>query len=411
MGEAAGLQIEHRCPQCSAPVTLDETDRLLTCDYCRVSSYMVAPGGFRYVLPQRSTGRESFYFPYWRMRGALFTCGESGLEHRVIDTSLPGLEAPFFPRSLGVRAQAMKLRFASPEIEGGFLRHELSAAAAAAKIAERTNPEPYQRPHLMEFIGETLSVIYSPFHTNGRLIDGVSDKPISSDLPEDFISGLPVTESVHWKVDFVPTICPHCGWDMEGERDSLVLTCRNCKSLWKSAGHELAPLEFGCLPGDTNTAVFLPFWRLSPRVGGAQLKTFADLVRLTCLPKVIQKSWEERPLYFWVPAFKIRPGVFIRLACALTLAQPPREAAPGLPYAPTHPVNLPIAEAAAAMKVIVASLMKAPRRTYPRLEGLKVDAGEALLVYVPLHARGMELTHPQYRLTVNRAALRYGRQL
>ena len=63
------------------------------------------------------------------------------------------------------------------------------------------------------------------------------------------------------------------------------------------------------------------------------------------------------------------------------------------------------------MKVIVASLMKAPQRTYPRLPKLKLEADHALLVYVPLHARGMELTHPKYRLTVNRATLRYGRQL
>jgi NADH pyrophosphatase NudC (nudix superfamily) len=26
--------------------------------------------------------------------------------------------------------------------------------------------------------------------------------------------------------------CPHCGWDMEGGKDSLVLICRNCNIAW-----------------------------------------------------------------------------------------------------------------------------------------------------------------------------------
>src|SRR3989339_2060059 len=35
---------------------------------------------------------------------------------------------------------------------------------------------------------------------------------------------------------FVPTLCPHCGWDMEGQKDSLVLICRNCDSAWPCPG-------------------------------------------------------------------------------------------------------------------------------------------------------------------------------
>ena len=50
-------QIEQGCPQCGAPVTLDETDRLLACPFCRTRLYLVPEGHFRYHIPPAAGNR------------------------------------------------------------------------------------------------------------------------------------------------------------------------------------------------------------------------------------------------------------------------------------------------------------------------------------------------------------------
>ncbi|MGD9137268.1 MAG: hypothetical protein PVH42_10930, partial [Desulfobacterales bacterium] len=37
---AINVLIEYQCPQCGAPATIEETDRLFTCQFCRVNSYL-----------------------------------------------------------------------------------------------------------------------------------------------------------------------------------------------------------------------------------------------------------------------------------------------------------------------------------------------------------------------------------
>ena len=89
-----GYHIEHQCPQCGAPALLDETDRLFTCKFCRVKSYLTRDDFFRYILPQKTTGQDLFFFPYWRYKGTLFSCTSDGLDERVVDASLQGVQAP-----------------------------------------------------------------------------------------------------------------------------------------------------------------------------------------------------------------------------------------------------------------------------------------------------------------------------
>ena len=55
--------------------------------------------------------------------------------------------------------------------------------------------------------------------------------------------------------------------------------------------------------------LYLPFWRMKPRVEGIHLVSYADLIRLANLPKVINRAFESAPLYFWSPAFKVSPAL------------------------------------------------------------------------------------------------------
>ena len=107
-------QIEQGCPQCGAPVTLDETDRLLACPFCRTRLYLVPEDHFHYHIPPAAgADGELFYIPYWRLRGSLFSVTASEVTHRFVDTNtlavnFPGL--PSFARSPAAGPEA-SLRF------------------------------------------------------------------------------------------------------------------------------------------------------------------------------------------------------------------------------------------------------------------------------------------------------------
>ena len=45
-----GLHLSHQCPQCGAPVELDETDRIFACPSCQVRLFIHAGGPLRYYL-------------------------------------------------------------------------------------------------------------------------------------------------------------------------------------------------------------------------------------------------------------------------------------------------------------------------------------------------------------------------
>ncbi len=52
--KSSNLRIDYQCPQCGAPAELAETDRLFTCVFCRVKSYLLESGYFRYRLPHKA---------------------------------------------------------------------------------------------------------------------------------------------------------------------------------------------------------------------------------------------------------------------------------------------------------------------------------------------------------------------
>ncbi len=415
---STGLRIEDRCRQCGAPVTLDETDRLIRCPYCRVQAYLVAPDVFRYLLPHRTQEGDLLYFPYWRFRGVFYACTASGVEYRFVDASERAIDAPEFPSSLGLRAQTMPLNFATPETAGRFLPPRTAGRAVAEALAQRCRAE-FPEPVLHhELVGETLSLVYAPFRVGGRLYDAVTDHPVPGVTAAGLLDRLPAGEQVPADVRFLPALCPHCGWDLEGERDSLVLLCRNCHRALQATPQGLVPTPYGCTPGGSDGALQLPFWRVTAGILGAQSDGRAELARTANVLGALREDWEARQLDLWVPAFKIRPDVFLLLARTLTLARPevscePAEArsrssrARGLPGGPCHPVNLPLTEALESLKVVLASLCSPPATYLPDLPGISVEARETRLVFVPFADAGSQWVRGE-RLAVSKSTLGFG---
>jgi hypothetical protein len=402
---SSSLFIEYRCPQCGAPAELTETDRLFTCEFCRVKSYLSAGNKFRYVLPGTAPrDRKLFYFPYWRFKGMLFSCVFDGVRQKFIDVSHQAALSCDFPISLGFRSQALKLRFLTPETDGRFLPVRLPLEQVMQTFKQSFNvplPKPiFHQAH----VGEHLSLIYTPFYASAdRLYDAVLNEPLGECLPQDIDQTLAAAGPSGWQLNFLSTLCPACGWDLDGAPDTLVLTCRNCDSAWKPGKNRLERLNFGRLPlavDNCESILYLPFWRIRAAIDGIQLDDYADLVRAANLPIAPRAAKCDILFHFWSPAFKIRPQTYLPLATKMTLAQPRDLPAAGLPGGELHPVTLPVADAADSLKIILAAFVKPRKTLYPQLSAITVSPQSYLLVYVPFLRSHHNLTQPSLKVSI-----------
>ena len=404
-------KIEQACPQCGAPVVLDEADRLLSCPFCRTRLYLATPDHFRYHIPAPGRGDENrIYVPYWRLRGLSFTVQAGDINPRFVDTSLLAAGAHGFPRSLGLRPQAMTVRYTSPDLPGQFMEASLQARAA---ILAMESSGPFGHSDYRAFVGETVSLVYAPADLrNGILYDALLKRPLAA-LNERAAARKPSEmKPPNWQVRFISTLCPHCGWDLEGERDAQVLLCGNCDSAWQCAGTRFERVPFSVAAASSRKPVlYLPFWRMTPRAEGIPLGSCADLIRLANLPRAIGRGFEEKPAYFWAPAFKLSPALFLRWARQMTAFQPEGETGESLAGASFHPATLAGREAAESMKITLAGLAVDKRRVHPRLREIQMSATETVLVYQPFIIGRHELVHETMGTAIDRTALLFGTYL
>ena len=247
--EVINFLIEHQCPQCGAPAVLEETDRLFTCEFCRVRSYLMAKNYFRYQLPSTAPpNKDLIYFPYWRFKGMLFSCTPADVKFQFLDISRQAIPSRLMPVNVGFRSQALKLKFVSPESAGQFLKPQLTFDEVIQHFEERFSKS-LPKPILHQSrVGDTVSLLYAPFYVEDRLFDAVLNKPITSNVPDDLNPVEFPGEKPDWQLHFVATLCPNCGWDLSGERDALVLLCKNCNSAWYPVGKNLKKLNSDVSP-------------------------------------------------------------------------------------------------------------------------------------------------------------------
>jgi len=405
------LLIDHQCPQCGAPITLEETERLFTCPFCRVKSYLVTRDYFRYMLPHAApAGKSLIFLPYWRFKGSFFVSLPGGIKSRIVDVSQQAAPSPLFPVSLGLRSQTLKLRFVSPENEGVFLKPKVSSKDLL-RLAEETLTSSTREPMFAKsFIGETLSQIYSPFYVTEKVFDAVLNRPVSPALAEGFDISAMEGGKPDWRIEFIPTLCPNCGWDLQGEKNALALSCKNCNSLWMNKGKGFAKLEYGLFPSETPDSVYFPFYKIRADVSGITLSSYADLVKTANMAKVVQGGWEEKPFRFWTPAFKIRPQDFLFFSRNLTLSQPPKEYVTQLPQGEVLPVTLPVQDAVESLKINLASFIKPPKMLQV-LDTVEIKVKSLVLVYIPFQRSGNELFQPAFNLRTNKTLLQYAKHL
>ncbi len=405
--------IEQQCPQCGAPVCLDETDRLLVCDYCRVRLILVPPATVRTFLPPRNPSLDGLVFiPYWRMKGQTWSFGADGMRSSIIDMTQRAATWAGLPPSLGVRPQAMKLRFVSPDTPGRFARVGVSFEAAVAARWKSLDDLEEEPPFHRILIGETSSVIYQPVRFGKGLEDAILDRSLGSAPAErPDLEPLPSSGSAS-PIRFLSTVCPNCGSDLVGERDSLVQICSGCRRAWTVDGGALVACPCHVVESAFAPDIHLPFWRTRAAVDGLELRTFDDLIRHAQLPTLGRSSARRgAAISFWTPAFKIHPEHWARMARTLTLRQADACPSAEAPGGEVIPVTLASKGTPDAIRIVIAALAGVKEAILPKIVRIQVREANSELVYVPFRASAHEISHPEMLVALSRNLLSFGRNI
>jgi hypothetical protein len=342
------------------------------------------------------------------LKGNSFSIYTKGIEPRFVDTNLLATGNIALPASLGLRPQAMTVKFMSPDMAGTFLnvhRHASSLVKDFESLAGAAGPG---RPYFYKaFIGETISLIYSPAYVEkGSLYDAFTKKRLLPWPPEAETLPLDDAKPPNWQVRFLSTLCPKCGWDLEGEKDAFIMICRKCDSTWHCPKNAFEAVPFSVMPATVKEPViYLPFWRMKPRCEGVPLSSLADLIRLANLPRVVRPADESKPVHFWSPAFKVNPALFLRLAGQMTTIQPDAETHDSFDNIDLYRVTLSMAEAVESMMITLAQMTVYKRRLYPELAKIELAAEAVRLVYHPFKIGPREFIHTTAPIAIDRQAL------
>ena len=413
------LTIEQCCPGCGAAIELHEDDRLVRCSFCEVNNYMLDQGGRRFVLPwslpHDIDEQDLFFVPYLRFKGAVLYVSGYELKHKFIDTTRLGLENSGFPVSMRLRPQAMKVKPVVAAMKGRFLDQTVkteSLFSSAVKIAALFSKKKNARLYHRAFIGESLSRIYQPCYIReNKIFDGIDNRLLCRAASFEELEQKSSESSSSWEPKFITTICPGCGGFLEGESDSLVLHCRNCETLWQEESGKFILLNWSVVPSETSGARYLPFWKIIFQTTGVKLKSFGDFLRLTNQPLIVRKEHDDIELTFWLPAFKITPKSFLQAAMQLTVSQLGIPAGWEGELRDIYPVTLSWKEAFQAIKSVLAVSTLSKSNLYPLLPQIKVDSARYSLRYLPFTVHTHDLVQEHTGVSLQTAALKYGRQL
>ncbi len=413
------IRISHSCPACGAPIEMKEGDRLCSCGFCDMQSYIVANELLRFVLPDKIPdhidNRDIVYFPYMRFKGAVFTCRGNTIIAKMLDTTFQCIDERIAAPSLGLRPQAMPVSFVDQRLAGRFLRRRESEPKLfqrAALMSEAFSNPGGDPPYHRAFIGETVSCVYLPLYIeNGMVYDGTVNKRLGA-------AGSWLTQEINWlrfreewQPAFLATHCPQCGAAMQGESDALVMHCYNCESCCGEKNGKFVPVPYRIVSSAKKDTVYLPFWRIALEARGLNMRSLADLLTVTNQPVVVNSRHKEKNLELWVPAMKLRPKIFLSLAKNATLSQLKFPEGEKKMARPLSPVTLPLTEALQALKCVVAEITVHRKEVLPKLPILNFVVKQTSLMFLPFEDTGHDLVQYHSALSVPASVVKAGRNL
>jgi DNA-directed RNA polymerase subunit RPC12/RpoP len=416
-------QIDHQCPQCGAPVVLEETERFFSCPYCKVKLLIDMRDGLSYRLGPPGLDEDLLYIPYRRSRGIEFTCTTAGVNGSMVDKTTLARAVSSFPRSLGVRPQTLGLRFVSEESKGRFVapgdpspdeKLPQDCQTILPGYASQRIPPTVS---IRRFLSEAGSMIYAPFRILGeKIYDAISMETVGKvdrDDQGDPIERLPLRPPAG-DVGFIPALCPNCGMDLKGDKESVALPCNNCGVLWEPSGPSLSPRPFMTLsPKVSGSFRYLPFWRIRAETSGIETALWVNPAKAANVADRLRPiSFAE--FRFWIPAFTVNPTLFLRVAERASLWGPPYSET--IPFENNegrniYPVTLPAVHAAQLLPVVLSLIVdQREARLFQMVKGT-IAAVETILVFVPFQKTAAEMYHADMRASILINALKYGRDL
>lgn len=253
-----------------------------------------------------------------------------------------------------------------------------------------------------EFIGETSSIVYFPFFKkNGQLMDGVINKPVlyKSDSVRT-LDSLPQKAPVY-SFKHQSLICPHCGWDLHGYRDSVFFLCKNCEQGWMIFKNDLQACKYQFLK-DMQEAIYLPFWKIKTESSGIGVQDYEHQKQR--LFRFNEPSKEE--IVFYVPAFRILTEIYLRLCRAFNSIHSDKTETEAYQTQRYFPATLPLSDAVESIFIILSHMSDSKKLILENRDKIKIDARQAILEYHPFRQMGMELQHPQMGFSFYKTAFR-----
>ena len=205
-------------------------------------------------------------------------------------------------------------------------------------------------------------------------------------------------------VQFLPVLCPYCGADLQGEKDTQVLLCRNCDRAWDFSQGELKKLDYGIMEasGDERPPYYLPFWRIKAFTSGWSLPIQPAITR----PARHSEPEKEEP-FFWLPAFKLSPSVFLNVSKAVCFRQPLAYQLCSKTYRKANTIRSPSpgSRPQKDLNAVIADILKT--HPVPRISQIKIEPSDHLLVFIPFHLQGHELVQETMSVGINQNALHF----
>lgn len=413
------LTIDQPCHSCGASIILREDERLVHCEYCDVSNFKIWQNLPRYTLasrlPSHIPADDVYYVPYLRFKGCIYYVKSSRVYHKLVDTTRIGFPGQSLPVSLGLRPQAMSVQPLTEQHLGRFVAQTIPAKtifAEATKISElfenkRSGPVEHRA-----FIGETVSRVYLPvYFYQDMLYDGVNHLKIGLGNLREALEQQRTSFEKSWEPKFISTVCPNCGDLMGATSEGLTLHCFNCEKHWFENNGTLVQLDYRIVKPKQRVSEYIPFWRIEPKQSHPLLKTLANFLEITNQPVLINTQHRESQLAFYVPAFKIKPDLFLLLAKNMTMLQLKFSQYEQLPVNRFYPVTMPHGEAFEALKSILVASAVSKKRVMEILPEVKFIAKKIQMVYLPFDDAGHDYIEQHTGVAISAAALRFGRQL
>ncbi len=431
------VKTRFECLQCGALVETIPGDLIYQCEFCKTKSYLASKGVLRYInMPNASAsampGNHAFHpfntehsindaiiqIPFWSIKGLQYRImPDKKIDFSLINSTIPALNQINYIHNLGYFSDVMDLKL---DLNGDLVpAPQINQNNALELTEKRIKTLSYTSKSLFDrLIGETYSLISAPFRMmkdgNSFIIKNIYTGMIIATMDENSAQMLlNYTKEIftQYKTTPLPLICQNCATDLPVEHLAISVICPHCFNLWKltNAGYEWQRYKMA-LPKNDNHTFYLPFWDIEIHLEAFKISSRYDLMTAAMPYRLWNEEWKTRTLKAIVPAFKLNPGLFLKLSNRFTLMQiDPDIISERLPFhSAAHSIILSADEAIQSLKVVFANMFINQKNYFDSISDLKINIGNIDTIFFPFRKSHHELINDELNISVPLNAIKLG---